>query len=186
MCKSILIIDSQNDFVSGSLACYNGQKAVKNIINILNNNKELKAFYSLDWHSENNKSFKINGGIWPVHCVANKFGAELDKSFYKELKYEKHSPDNKEILFLKGKDDCIEEYSAYEGENILGEKINKVIDKDIIVCGIASEFCVKETVEDLIENGFNVKLYVDGVGYVDKKEHEKTLNSLTKKGVKLI
>ncbi|MCS4526051.1 isochorismatase family protein [Clostridium botulinum] len=40
--------------------------------------------------------------------------------------------------------------------------MNEVLDKDVIVCGIASEFCVKETVEDLIRNGFNVELYIDG------------------------
>ncbi|KEJ00538.1 nicotinamidase [Clostridium botulinum A2B7 92] len=186
MFKSILIIDCQNDFISGSLACDNGEIAVKNIINLLNINKDLKVFYSLDWHSENNKSFKINGGIWPVHCVANRFGAKLEESFYKELQHKNHSPNNKKILFLKGKNDYIEEYSAYEGENILGNKINEVLDKDVIVCGIASEFCVKETVEDLIRNGFNVELYIDGVAYVNKKEHEKTLNNLREQGIKFI
>ncbi|CBZ03024.1 nicotinamidase [Clostridium botulinum H04402 065] len=89
-------------------------------------------------------------------------------------------------MFLKGRNDHIEEYSAYEGENILGNKINEVLDKDVIVCGIASEFCVKETVEDLIRNGFNVELYIDGVAYVNKKEHEKTLNNLREQGAKFI
>ncbi|RFM21682.1 isochorismatase family protein [Clostridium botulinum] len=168
MFKSILIIDCQNDFISGSLACDNGEIAVKNIINLLNINKDLKVFYSLDWHSENNKSFRINGGIWPVHCVANRFGAKLEESFYKELQHKIIHLIIKNIVF-KRKNDYIEEYSAYEGENILGNKINEVLDKDVIVCGIASEFCVKETVEDLIRNGFNVELYIDGVAYVNKK-----------------
>ncbi|MCS4471204.1 isochorismatase family protein [Clostridium botulinum] len=51
---------------------------------------------------------------------------------------------------------------------------------------MASEFCVKETVEDLIRNGFNVELYIDGVAYVNKKEHEKTLNNLREQGAKFI
>lgn len=186
MRKSILIVDCQNDFISGSLACNNGEEAVENIIKLLNQNKDLKVYYSLDWHSENNKSFKINGGIWPVHCVANKFGSKLHEKFYKELKNQNHSPNNEELLFFKGKDDYVEQYSAYNAENIFGHKINDVLDKDVIVCGIASEFCVRETIEALIEKGFNVEVYLEGIGYVERKGHDETLTNLKGKEVKFI
>ena len=92
MNKSLIVVDCQYDFIDGSLACINAENAVKNIIDFINENPKLNVYYSCDWHSENNKSFKRHGGIWPDHCVQNKRGSEIHKDFYSKIKKKKTDP----------------------------------------------------------------------------------------------
>ena len=76
----LIIVDCQYDFIDGSLACSHSREAVRNIIAFANAN-DVECMYTSDWHSKTNKSFKINGGIWPVHCVAGSRGAEVSDEF---------------------------------------------------------------------------------------------------------
>lgn len=176
--KTLIVVDCQNDFISGSLACLNAEEAVEYIVKYINDN-DVRVVYSCDWHSEYNKSFEINGGIWPVHCVENTWGAELSEKF-KEVKYTDQSPipDN---IYKKGQDDKVEEYSAYYAQNPKGEKIADIEAEEFIVAGIASEYCVRETVLELLKNGKNVSILKEGLGYVDKEEHDKNLETLKEK-----
>ncbi|AKN32449.1 nicotinamidase [Clostridium carboxidivorans P7] len=184
--KSLLIIDCQNDFITGSLACQNSEKAVLNIVDYINKNPELKVFYSCDWHKITNKSFQNNGGIWPVHCVEDTEGASLSKEFTLGIKDKNKSPQNAEIVFKKGINDDVEEYSAYNALNIKNEKLYDKLDNEIIICGIASEYCVKETILELQKNGFNVTILANGLGYVDESNHSSTLKEFEKSGTHII
>lgn len=187
MTKSLIVVDCQNDFIRGSLACENGEVAVEEIISFINNKIDnIQVFYSCDWHSKRNKSFSVNGGIWPVHCVEKTEGASLDKSFYEDIKFLERLPIKEKNIFYKGMDDDIEEYSAYNAKNKNGEKLSNIIGDKVIVCGIASEFCVRETVKALLEKGVTVSILLKGVAYVNKKEHEKSIEDLEKKGVNII
>jgi len=184
--KSILVVDCQNDFINGSLSCLNGDEVVKNIVSFINLNENAKVFYSCDWHKKSNKSFKVNGGIWPVHCVENTLGSRLHQEFYENVKKRNQSANNKKNIFFKGMDDCIEEYSAFNAKNYLYENLNEKLKGNIIICGIALEYCVKETILQLLNNGFNVYLYLKGVGYITKEGYEDTLTYLKDIGVKFI
>jgi len=184
--KGIIVVDCQNDFISGSLACHNGEEAVDNIINLINRNKNFKVFYSCDWHSKSNKSFKVNGGIWPVHCIVEAKGSQLHKNFYKNIENVKQSPLNEENIFYKGQDDDIEEYSAFYAKNSKGESLNNKIPKEVIVCGIASEYCVRETIKELLKYDFKVSLFLEGIGYVDKDEHNKNIEELKSLDINII
>lgn len=186
MGKSILVVDCQNDFISGSLACQCAEKAVDNIIKFINNNKDYYVCYSCDWHTSENGSFKENGGIWPVHCVQNTQGAKLHSKFYKDIENCEQLPSEKNNIFYKGVHDEIEEYSAFSAKNIKGEFLNKKLEKEVIVCGVASEFCVKETIKELLKSGFNVSLYAEGVAYVDENGHKRTIEELKELGVEII
>lgn len=75
MSKSLIVVDCQYDFIDGSLACINAENAVAENIDYINKNPGLNVYYSCDWHSESNKSFKRHGGIWPDHCVAGQKGS---------------------------------------------------------------------------------------------------------------
>ncbi len=184
MKKDLLVIDCQYDFIEGSLACGHANEAVRNIVNFINSH-DLNVFYSLDWHNESNKSFKINGGIWPVHCVQNQKGSKLDDVFYEKVLDIKNRPYEKN-MFYKGMNDDIEEYSAFNAKNKDQYVLNKVLSDEVIVCGIASEFCVRETVLDLLKDGKKVELLLEGLGYVDEKEHMKNIEELKKMGVEII
>lgn len=179
----LVIVDCQYDFIDGSLACGHSHEAVKALVDFMNSHA-VRALYTSDWHSKTNGSFKVNGGIWPVHCVAGTKGAELDPAFTSDVKDpgNRPSPENR---FLKGQDDEVEEYSAFNGKNQEGKKLGNVASSHVYVGGIASEYCVKETVLSLLASGRTVTLLVKGLGYVSEEDHRKTLEELEKKGVVL-
>lgn len=66
---SLVIVDCQYDFIDGSLACSGSHEAVAYLIDFINRH-EVEVLYTSDWHSPTNQSFTVNGGIWPIHCVA--------------------------------------------------------------------------------------------------------------------
>jgi len=99
----------------------------------------------------------VNGGIWPVHCVAGTNGAALDERFARDVK-EKGNRPSKENVFLKGKDDFVEEYSAFNGETETGVALKDELTPHVYVAGIATEFCVKETVLAILAAGHSVTL----------------------------
>ena len=78
---ALIIVDVQNDFAdpSGSLSVKGGTE-VNPVINA-----EIEAaltagavvFYTQDWHPRSTPHFEKDGGLWPVHCVAGTWGAEL-------------------------------------------------------------------------------------------------------------
>lgn len=180
---SLVIVDCQYDFIDGTLACKHSHEAVEAIIHFLNTH-EVKALYTSDWHRPSNQSFKRNGGIWPDHCVQGTKGAELDSEFSKVEKEE-----NRPVAanrYLKGIADDHEEYSAFLGKTASGEVLKDAVSPHVYVAGIASEFCVRETVLSLLKAGHTVTLLEDGLGYVDQQAHEKNLSDLKARGVNSI
>lgn len=182
--KTLVVVDAQNDFISGSLACQESDKALNGIISFIEKNPDARVVYTADWHRATNKSFKKSGGIWPVHCVQDTEGAELYKGFY-ELSRQDARPCPKNI-FKKGKADDIEEYSACRGTNEKGDILEESLEGEILVAGFASEYCVRETLMGLCQKGLDAALYLPGVAYVDKKDHEKNLKDLEEQGFKIV
>ena len=80
--------------------------------------------------------------------------------------------------FLKGLRDDVEEYSAFHGMNAEGEALHDVASSHVYVGGIASEYCVKETVLSLLQSGRSVTLLVPGLGWVAEEDHKKALQEL--------
>lgn len=180
----LILVDCQHDFIDGTLACAHGAEAVAALVQFLNAHA-VRALYTSDWHSPANQSFQMNGGIWPVHCVAGTRGAALDEAFSREVKDEANRPCGKN-LFLKGQDDVVEEYSAYNGRNDAGERLGDIVSSHVYVGGIASEYCVRETVLALLEAGHTVTVLTEGLAYVSKKDHEKNLADLRERGVSFL
>lgn len=181
---SLLIIDAQNDFIEGSMACANAMDAVDGILKYMEKNPELKAFYSADCHPAEHTSFKENGGIWPTHCVEGTDGAEIFLAFnHAPTVFQRPNEDN---VFYKGRDAKTEEYSAFAAVNQAGTLLHEVLRSHVILAGFASEYCIKETALTLVEAGYKVELLVDGTGYVDRDEHIETILDLENQGVNLI
>ena len=176
----LVIVDAQNDFIDGTLACAHAQQAVNYLVDFMNG-AVVSARYTSDWHSPQNGSFAENGGTWPVHCVAGTSGAALSSAFDR-VSDPKNRP-GAENLFLKGRDDAVEEYSAFLGKNAAGKTLDDVLGHDVIVAGIALEYCVKETALDLVRSGRNVIVLREGVGYVDEGSVEKVIAELKTRGI---
>jgi nicotinamidase/pyrazinamidase len=182
---ALVVVDCQYDFVEGSLACQHSHEAVDFIIDYINEHPDLQVCYSADWHSPENHSFREHGGTWPPHCVQKTPGAELDKNFERKISSERKKP-NSQNIFYKGVDDLVEEYSAFEAKNASGKVLHELLPHDVIVAGIASEFCVRETVLALDKAGFNVSLLSPGLAFVDPDQHQENLADLRRNGITII
>lgn len=177
----ILVVDCQYDFIDGTLACGHSEDAVKNIVSFINSNPGAKVYYSADNHSAKHCSYIPNGGTWPVHCQAGTHGAEIHSSFSKDVKNPEQRP-NDSTIYYKGENDSLEEYSAFEAKNKSGRKLSDAIGHEVIVTGIATEFCVKESVIALMKSGRKVKIKADMLGWVDEAGHKKTLEEFSEMG----
>ena len=95
-----------------------------------------------------------------------------------------------ELIFYKGEDPGKEQYSGFEGKNVAGQSLGEVLSlldiKTVYVCGIATEYCVKNTAEDLLKAGFKVNVLTDCLGYVDHQGHLDTLPVLESEGIRLL
>jgi nicotinamidase/pyrazinamidase len=184
--KALLIVDVQNDFCpGGSLAVPQGDKIIAKLnryIKIFSKNK-LPIFASRDWHPVRSKHFKDFGGIWPAHCIQNTRGA----SFHPKLKLPKNT-----IILSKGMDSKEDSYSAFQAEDLRGMKLANLLKlfgvTELYAAGLATDYCVKDSVIDAAKFGFKVKLLIDaikGVG-LKKDDSEKAVKEMVKKGAKKI
>ncbi len=183
--SDLLVVDCQYDFIDGTLACGHSVEAVNNIVAFINSHPDIKVYYSADSHSLKHCSYIQNGGTWPVHCQANTHGAELHENFYNDVKNPSQRP-NENNIFYKGTNDSVEEYSAFEAKNKAGQKICDVISNNVIVCGIASEFCVRESVLALLKSGRKIEILDNSIGWVNEENHKKNISELASMGVKIL
>ena len=182
--KDILVVDCQYDFIDGTLACAHSEEAVKNIIAFINANPDARVFYSADNHSSSHCSYIPNGGTWPVHCQAGTHGAELHASLFTDITNPAQRP-TEANTYYKGENDSVEEYSAFNAKNKAGRKLNEELGQDVIVCGIASEFCVRESVLALKDSGRKVEVPEAMLAWVDAEGHKKNIAELSAMGVKV-
>ncbi len=179
--KDILVVDCQYDFIDGTLACKHAEEAVHNIIKFINANPSARVFYSADKHSPKHCSYIPNGGTWPVHCQAGTHGAELHASFYTDIINPEQRP-NESNTYYKGTIDDTEQYSAFYAANDKGQDLCDVLGMDVLICGIATEFCVKETVKEFAYTWRNIEVSANMLGWVDDEGHKKTLEELSALG----
>jgi nicotinamidase/pyrazinamidase len=157
MQKALIIVDVQNDFCpNGSLAVADGDKVVEPLNNLSNHARQhgWVVVASRDWHPLVTKHFKEYGGIWPVHCVAESKGA----AFHKDLDI------TNAIIISKGVSDR-DDYSAFDGRTDSGVPLGMYLDgkavKEIYVGGLATDYCVKETVLASCRWGFRTYFLKD-------------------------
>ena len=77
---TLIIVDCQNDFITGTMSVKGAKNAVEEIKKFIkNHSKEIeKIIFTVDWHPHNHMSFKKNGGQWPSHCVQYTPGACIE------------------------------------------------------------------------------------------------------------
>jgi nicotinamidase/pyrazinamidase len=156
--KFLIIVDPQNDFIEGgSLPVSGARSAMQQLAEYVRNHaaEYSTIFVTQDAHPENHCSFTANGGIWPAHCVKASSGFEV----FKQLQEALSASDNVEYC-QKGTDSAVEQYSifSYNGGQITnpdGRKIISAIEKasspTIVVCGIAGDVCVLNTLNDMVK-----------------------------------
>lgn len=157
---ALIIVDLQNDFLAGgSLAVLYGNE----VIPVLNQYrgafqvKGLPIFATRDWHPPNHCSFKAQGGPWPPHCVAGTKGAQ----FASELIL----PSSTVIISTATEPDK-EAYSGFNGTD-LNERLRSARIHRLFIGGLATDYCVLNTVKDAIERSYKVFLLQDAVRAVN-------------------
>lgn len=153
----LLIVDPQNDFITGSLAVEGAKEKMMKLADYINGDHPSYDYVcvTMDTHPENHSSFKENGGIWPAHCVYDTNGWNIPEYLDDALK-ELNVREFKYVHFYhKGTESDKEEYSIFDNEEdgfMLRTQIKKLARQEdvyIDVCGIAGDYCVLETIKGL-------------------------------------
>jgi nicotinamidase/pyrazinamidase len=178
---ALMITDIQYDFCpGGALPIEDGDKIVPIFNKYIEKVKREKGYIiaTRDWHPADHISFKERGGIWPIHCVQGTEGAQ----FLKDLRL----PEDVMII-SKATKRSEEAYSAFKGtelDNFLKEKrIRK-----LLIGGLATDYCVKNSIIDALSLGYEVYFLEDASKGVDleKGDVEKAINEIVEKGARRI
>ena len=187
--RLLIIVDPQVDFTTGSLAVAGGPEAMDRLTQALNNglaeNYE-RIFVSQDFHPANHCSFVEQGGTFPAHCVQETEGVKN----YPALQDALNNVTGTEVEYLlKGNTAEVEEFSILKNEKS-GNHIKEMIKAEeyagIDICGIASDYCVYETLKDLLEFYPAEKIRVATNCVAAVADNEMLPNFMTEKGVEAI
>jgi nicotinamidase/pyrazinamidase len=170
---ALLIVDFQNDFTpGGALAVPGGDEIAAPLESLLDRFDLVVA--TRDWHPPDHGSF---GNPWPVHCVQGTPGAELHPSLDRT---------QVDVVVDKGQDPEGDGYSAFESTN-LGDLLRERGVDRLYVAGLATDYCVKNSVLDARREGFDVVVLEDAVRGVDVEpgDSERALEEMERAGAVL-
>ncbi len=158
---ALLIVDVQNDFLpGGSLAVAAGDQ----VIGVLNDytaaflKQRLPIYATRDWHTPDHCSFQAQGGPWPPHCVAGSEGA----GFAPGLRL----PEDRVTVISKATRSDQDAYSGFEGTD-LASRLRAAGVRRLFIGGLATDYCVLNTVRDALREGFAVLLLEDAIRAVN-------------------
>jgi len=163
--RTLIIVDPQIDFISGTLATKNGKKAIDLLVEYLKEHADVlydSIIITSDFHPKNHCSFKEFGGPFEPHCVRGTQGCKVYPDLDSVL-ISLRSEGMPLLASIKGNKQDKEEFSVFQNE--ISGKILKyfIVDNNIEtidVCGIATDYCVYETVKDLHETFPNARISV--------------------------
>jgi nicotinamidase/pyrazinamidase len=159
---ALLIVDVQRDFLPGGRLAVPEGDAVVPVLNRYiaeAQRHHLPVFASRDWHPERHCSFKAQGGPWPPHCVAGTAGAQ----FADDLAL----PADTAVIDKATREEA-DAYSAFSGTS-LGDQLRARGVKRLLVGGLATDYCVLNTVRDALREGFEVVVLDDAIRAVNVK-----------------
>jgi nicotinamidase/pyrazinamidase len=186
---ALVVVDLQNDFAdpAGSLSVRGGSEIVELVNAEIERALEAGAavVYTQDWHPAHTPHFAQDGGIWPVHCVADTWGAELAPGLAiggPIVRKGTHGEDG---------------YSGFSVRNPAGgPPIPTELDatlarggaERLVVCGLATDYCVKATALDGVRLGYQTAVLLDAVRAVDLQpgDGDKAVDEMAAAGVTIV
>ena len=188
--SALIVVDLQNDFAepAGSLAVDGGEAVIPIVNEAIHDAAEAGALVvaTQDWHPESTPHFAKDGGVWPIHCVGGTWGAELHPS----LEIPANAPRVRKGV--NGEDG----YSGFTMRDpVSGEEIPTELEgllrhrqiERVVVCGLATDYCVKATALDAVRLGFGVELLPGAVAAVDLEpgDGERAMTEMADAGVRI-
>ena len=191
--SALVVVDMLYDFIDGSMACQGAEEAIEGTLKAIDrltagtdaDDTGVVSTYPIlfirDHHPADHCSFAAQGGPWPPHCVQGTHGADVHESLLPYVK--------EDLTFFKGEDPAQEQYSGFEGKNEAGQTLGEVLSllevENVVLCGIATEYCVRNTAEDLLKAGFKVTVLKDCLACVEEKGHYEALDAMKAEGIRL-
>lgn len=194
MQTALIIVDVQNDFLPGGALAISGGDQITLPINQLMDEVDF-IVATQDFHPKGHVSFASTHNqavgskvgeqsLWPDHCIQGSYGALLSSSLnLKKI----------DVVIQKGMDKEIDSYSAFfdnarKSQTQLDSILKKREIRRLLVAGLATDYCVKYTVLDALDLGYEVFLSLDAICAVNAYpgEGEKAMQEMQKKGAKII
>ncbi len=178
---ALLVVDVQNDFLpGGSLAVPDGDAVVAPLNAWLARFAAAgrPIFATRDWHPGDHCSFREFGGIWPAHCVAGTPGAAFAPGL--EL------PASAQTVSKATRRE-VDAYSGFSGTD-LDERLRRAGVRRLFVGGLATDYCVLNSVRDALSLGYEVMLLREAVRAVDVHpgDGRRAIAAMTEAGARIV
>jgi nicotinamidase/pyrazinamidase len=167
---ALVVVDVQNDFAdpAGSLSVAGGEAVIPTINQEIARAADAGAMtvFTQDWHPESTPHFAKDGGPWPVHCVAETWGAFL----HPDLAVPAGAPRIRKGANGEDGYSGFTMRDAATGDDIPTELDDLLRDRGIervVVAGLATDYCVKATALDAVRLGYETHLLTDAIAAVD-------------------
>ncbi|MFN2578734.1 MAG: isochorismatase family protein [Pyrinomonadaceae bacterium] len=179
--KALIVVDVQNDFCpGGSLGVAHGDEVVAPLNKLMKEflDRREPVYKTRDWHPAETKHFAVSGGAWPVHCVQDTTGAD----FHPDL-----LDDPRITVISKGVGPGADGYSGFDGTN-LGQLLRAQGVTEVWVGGLATDYCVKQTVLDAMRQKFEVKALADAMRpvNVNPDDGKKAVHEMRQAGAEIV
>jgi nicotinamidase/pyrazinamidase len=188
---ALVVVDVQNDFAdpAGSLAVH----GAPNVLPIINGeiaaarNAGATVVLTQDWHPESTPHFAKDGGIWPVHCVAGTWGAELHPDLdpvavaeAPRIRKGEHGEDGYSGFTMR------DPLSGALTPTPLQGLLREAGIEQVVVCGLATDYCVNATATDATRLGFEAAVLIDACLAVDLQpgDGERAIDAMAAAGVR--
>ena len=172
---TLVVVDCQYDFCNpaGALYVEGAETAVNHILHFINTHEGLaEVIFTVDWHQAKDASFTSQGGPWPPHCIAFAKGSQIDDRLVqacldREIPYR---------VIRKGEVIETEEYGAFQHIEKLPDgsfRLSTMTDEvtcaghRMVICGVAGDYCVLETLRNLLNGGLVVDVFARGIVSID-------------------
>lgn len=172
---TLVVVDCQYDFCNpaGALYVEGAEAAVNHILHFINTHEGLaEVIFTVDWHQAKDASFIPQGGPWPPHCIAFAKGSQIDDRLVqacldREIPYR---------VIRKGEVIETEEYGAFQHIEKLPDgsfRLSTMTDEvtcaghRMVICGVAGDYCVLETLQNLLNGGLVVEVFARGIVSID-------------------
>ena len=154
--SALILVHVQNDFCpGGALPVPEGDSIIPLINDYIGlfKGEGLPVIATRDWHPPNHCSFKEQGGMWPVHCVQGSRGAQFRAELYIP---------NGSLIISGATNPKKEGYSTFDGTS-LNDHLEDMGTKTLYMVGLATDYCVKQTVLDGCKLGYRLVVLEDAV-----------------------
>jgi nicotinamidase/pyrazinamidase len=200
---ALLVVDMQPDFMpGGALPVEDGDRLVEPIRELMLSGRFAHCTATQDWHPPGHISFasshpgrkpydviELYGReqvLWPDHCIQ---GSEMAR-LHPALPFEKAR-----VIVRKGTDPLVDSYSTFRNNwdrngqrprTGLAGLLKELDVKDLFLCGLARDYCVKWSAEDAAAAGFRVHVIWDLTGPVDPTSNDAVHTDLQGCGVNIL